>query len=159
MYTSILVALDGSELAELVLPYVEAIAEKFDSVVVLVRAISSVEEILSRSSLAATSVTVPVTDPIPLIDAEREESLEYLDGVAERLRARGTTVVCQAPEGPAGDMILQESRSRQVELIAMTTHGRSGLGRLVFGSVAEHVLRQAPCPVLLVRVSKDRKPG
>jgi nucleotide-binding universal stress UspA family protein len=66
-----------------------------------------------------------------------------------------TSLELQQPEGTAAEMILEHARRMKTDLIALTTHGRSGLGRVVFGSVADEVLRKAPCPVLLVQVSEE----
>ena len=65
------------------------------------------------------------------------------------------TVNTEHPEGPAADEIVKRATELGVSLILMTTHGRSGLGRVVFGSTADSVLRHAPCPVLLVRVTDE----
>ena len=153
MYTEILVGLDGSAFAEQVLRHVEALAEKFDAEVVLVRA-STPPEALITESAPGVLATGTAVDPVPLVEDEREEASRYLEGVAQRLRGRGLSVAYEQPEGPAATVIVERARHLQADLIAMTTHGRGGLGRLVFGSVADEVLRNAPCPVLLVRVSE-----
>jgi hypothetical protein len=100
--------------------------------------------------------TGPLLDPGPAIRAGREEADAYLDGVAARLAAAG---LCSEPvrvDGPPTPSILAVALRRRAGLIVMTTHGRGGLNRFVFGSVAETVLRAAPCPVLLVRVDERR---
>jgi nucleotide-binding universal stress UspA family protein len=155
MYARILVALDGSELAERILPHVEALAEKLGSAVTLLRAIPSPGIILAEAAPGAVPVAGPVVDVTPLVEAERREAGAYLDAVAERLRARGVTVETEQSEGPAHEVIVARARELSAGLVAMTTHGRGGLSRLFFGSVAEAVLREAPCPVLLLRVGQD----
>ena len=75
--------------------------------------------------------------------------------LAGRLRRRGLAVTHEHHEGLAADVIVARARESRAALIAMTTHGRGGLGRLLFGSTADAVLRHAPCPVLLVRVSDE----
>lgn len=152
MYERIIVALDGSPLAEQVLPHVEALAEKFGSTVHLVQATMGAEAISSATGSAMTGAMSPI-DPLPLIEAEASTAEEYLGRVAARLRARGIAVEQEHPEGGAHEVIVQRARELPASLIAMTTNGRSGLGRVVFGSVAESVLRHAPCPVLLVRLA------
>ena len=82
-------------------------------------------------------------------------SRRYLEGVATRLRERGRTVELIQPEGDPAAVLLEQARTLNADLIALTTHGRSGLSRLFYGSVAEAVLREAPCPVLLVRTHED----
>jgi nucleotide-binding universal stress UspA family protein len=71
--------------------------------------------------------------------------------VAGRLEAAGVAVERRRLDGPAGESVVAAAREGGADLIAMTTHGRGGLGRLVMGSVADYVLQHAPCPVLLVR--------
>ena len=70
--------------------------------------------------------------------------------IADRLRADGLTVQTQAYYDAADTAILAAARQKQADLIVMSTHGRSGLNRWVYGSVADAVLRVAPIPVLLV---------
>ena len=156
MYARIVVPLDGSPLAEQVLPHVEALARAFDSTVTLVRATSPPGPIIvdTAGTLPVGGPGAPVVDPTPLVEAEREAAARYLEELVDRLRGQGIAVESSLPEGGAADAIGAQARALGADLIAMTTHGRGGLGRLVFGSVADAVLRQAPCPVLLVRVGE-----
>jgi nucleotide-binding universal stress UspA family protein len=154
MYTRIIVALDGSDLAERVLAYVEALADKFGSAVTLFRVTAAPGSIIADSGIGAEPVGAGLIDPTPIIEAEQQEAAEYLAAAAGRMRSRGFEVDCEQPQGPAAELIVQRAQEMEADLIAMTTHGRGGLGRLVFGSVADEVLRTAPCPVLLVRVTE-----
>src|SRR5687767_2106149 len=80
------------------------------------------------------------------------EAEAYLQGVAERARAAGVAQVeTSVWYGPASDAIVAAARVRGIDLIVMSSHGRSGLGRLIFGSVAETVLRGTTTPILLIR--------
>ena len=109
---------------------------------------------LSTSPAVAASVH-KIALPLALnamIEAEQVDASAYVESVAGRLRGAGVQVRCETPEGPAATAILDRANGIGADLIAMTTHGRSGLANLVFGSVAEEVLHRAPCPVLLVRV-------
>jgi nucleotide-binding universal stress UspA family protein len=90
-----------------------------------------------------------------VIEGEQAEAASYLRQMAARLSARGFTVSAAQLEGSAGDAIVAYAREHQIDLVALTTHGHGGLGRIVFGSVAEHVLRHAPCPVLLERARES----
>ena len=137
MYTSILVPLDGSPLAERALPYAEGLARAGGARLVLVR--------------AALAHTIPGLNHRQAEMAALEEAASYLEEVARPLRARGLTVDTAVPYGKAAEMIVEEMTSREVDLIVMATHGRSGLGRWVYGSVAEGVLSRGALPVLLVR--------
>ena len=154
MYERLLVALDGSELAEQVMPHVEALARAFDSTLILLRATTPPETLIAQVS-AGLDLGVPtIVDPTPLIEEELREVQTYLDRVASRLRDAGLKVQTEHPEGPAARVIVQRARELDVGLIAMTTHGRGGLGRLIFGSVADEVLRTASCPILLIRATQ-----
>lgn len=157
MYAHLLVALDGSAAAERVLPHAEALASAFHATITLVRATISAEMILTETAgggdTAVGQLAAPSVDPTPILDADRSSAVDYLGELASRLRARGLTVNVEHPSGPATDVILERARALGADLILMTTHGRGGLGRMVFGSTADSVLRHAPCPVLLVRIT------
>ena len=154
MYQHLLVALDGSEAAEAVLDHAVSLATAFHAQVTLLRATVSAETLLAETSSPSSVGDVgPVVDPTPILDAERETIAEYLTAVADRLRSRGVAAVAiDEPEGSPAEVIVSRATELGVSLLLMTTRGRSGLGRMVFGSVADSVLRHAPCPVLLVRV-------
>jgi nucleotide-binding universal stress UspA family protein len=158
MFAHLLVALDGSALAEQILPQVEALAARFAARVTLLRATTPPETIIAELSAGAEPGATGVLDPTPIIEAEQQEAREYLARVAARLQAHGLSVAQEQPEDAAGDAILERADALGVDLIAMTTHGRSGLGRLVFGSVADTVLRKSSCPILLVRVTEEQRP-
>jgi nucleotide-binding universal stress UspA family protein len=88
-----------------------------------------------------------------------EEAERYLEGAAAPLRGRGLTVDVALPYGDAAEAIVEETALREIDLVTMATHGRSGLGRWVYGSVAERVLHEAEVPVLLVRAWEERPAG
>jgi nucleotide-binding universal stress UspA family protein len=150
MFTQILVLLDGSAFAERALPYVEELARRFGSTVLLLRATTPAEMLVTPPGVAPT--VAPVVDPLPIMEAERREADAYLRAIADRLRGAGLSVAYEQHVGHAAEVIIDRARDHGADLIAMTTHGRGGLGRLIFGSVADAVLRSAPCPVFLVRV-------
>jgi len=157
MYEHLLVALDGSPHAERVLPHAEALAIAFGSTITLLRATISAETLLAETAGSAQTVgeVAPVIDPTPIMEIDHEAAVDYLEAIAVGLRQHHVQVTTEYPEGPAADEIVERARALGVSLILMTTHGRSGLGRLVFGSVADAVLRHAPCPVLLVHVTAE----
>jgi nucleotide-binding universal stress UspA family protein len=84
-------------------------------------------------------------------EARRRDAEEYLAPIAAALRAKGIDVSWQVRRGRPAEEIVSGARDAHVDLIAMATHGRTGLGRLLFGSVAEDVLRHAPVPVFMIR--------
>lgn len=149
MKDQILVPLDGSELAERVLPTAISFAHITGSSVVLLHAMStlSVAETIGGIFPATPSVWENWDD-------EARSAQTYLEGIANKLIALKLTVQTVVVEGQAATAIVKYAKDHpSVRLIAMATHGRSGLGRLVLGSVADRVLHLSPVPTLLVRIA------
>ena len=148
MYRRAIVPLDGSPVAEAIIPFILEIAGPLDMEVVLLRVVQPQAPIVTEGSRH-----VKVED----VAGRMTDAREYLAPLAVELRGKGvrtTTEVRRAPEVP--EEILAAARETGADLIAMSTHGRSGLGRLLFGSVAEAVLRHAPVPVFLMRNTEAR---
>lgn len=141
MYQRALVPLDGSTLAEAVIPFLVAIAGPLDMRVVLLRVL---EPLPSMGE-------VPAGVAAEALERRARDTEEYLARLGADLRTRGIDVACEVRSGHVADAIATTAREIGADVIAMSTHGRSGLGRLLFGSVAEQVLRQADMPVLLLR--------
>jgi nucleotide-binding universal stress UspA family protein len=157
MYEHLLVALDGSEAAECVLEHAVALSRAFGSRVTVLRATESPEALLAQTSTAGPSIgdVAPAMDPTPILEAEDSAAEDYLKDIARRLGQQDVSVETEHHEGQASEVIVERARALNVSMILMTTHGRSGLGRVVFGSVADSVLRHATCPVLMVRITED----
>ena len=145
MYKRALVPLDGSMIAEAIVPFILEIAGPLDMEVVLLRVVVPAPPVLFEG---ASHVIVDDVDKL------RTEAEEYLASIATALRARGVRVTIHVRVGDAVSQILAGAHEVDADLIAMTTHGRGGLGRLMFGSIAEAVLRQAEIPVFLMRQTK-----
>jgi nucleotide-binding universal stress UspA family protein len=144
MYKRALVPLDGSPFAETIIPFIMSIAGPLDLEVVLVRVVKP-----RPPEVYEGSRHVVVED----VEALRAEARGYLAPIAAELTARGVRVRTEVRAGDATPQIVQAAREAGADLIAMTTHGRGNLGRLVFGSVAEGVLRDAHVPVLFMRMT------
>ena len=145
MFRRAVVALDGSPVAEAIVPFIVEIAGPLDMEVVLVRVNRPIPpEVIEGSR------HVIVEDP----EMSRVDAEEYLAPVAVELRKQGVRVRTQVRRGQPSEEIVLAAREIGADLIAMTTHGRSGLGRLLFGSVAEAVLRESRLPVFLMRVTE-----
>ena len=142
MYKRALVPLDGSSVAEAIIPFLLEIAGPLDMAVRLLRVVEPISPVVVEG---ASSVIAD--DPI----ARERDAEEYLAPLAAELRARGIEATWEVRRGPAAAAILAAGKYFRADLIAMSTHGRSGLGRLLFGSVAEQVLRRADVPVFLMR--------
>ncbi len=141
MYNTILVPLDGSKFSERALPMAASLAEANRSHIILLR--------------AASVSALPGTDSGPAQLQAIAEDQAYLAALAAGLSERGLSVEIAVPYGDAAEAILLEISLRNADLVIMCTHGRSGLGRWIYGSVAEKVLAQSPVPVLLVRPSGE----
>lgn len=141
MYRHILVPLDGSAIAEQVLPHVEELAKVLGARVTVLRVTRPVD----------TVGGVPVSTEERWQAEEDAEAIPYLQDLEQRLRARGLETTSARATGPMPATIIAQASGLGADLIAMTTHGRGGLKRLALGSVAEEVVRHATCPVLLVR--------
>ncbi|MFC2006866.1 universal stress protein [Chloroflexota bacterium] len=150
MYERILVPLDGSELGEAALPHVEVLVTKLcpslKVEVVLVRVISDLYHYVA----GATEVT-----PVPYMDAElkpmKESAASYLSRIGEGLESKGATVKIMVTTGSAAEEIIRIANEINAGLIAMSTHGRTGIARWVLGSVVDRVIRATNVPVLVVR--------
>jgi nucleotide-binding universal stress UspA family protein len=136
----VLIPLDGSRFAEAALPKaVELIRNNPNATLILLR--------------AAEATTFPGVDPTAAQVSVVHEAEDYLETVAARLREDGVHGVRTSVwYGPAAPAILKAARVANPDLILMSTHGRSGIGRLIMGSVAESVLRGTRTPIFLIRV-------
>jgi nucleotide-binding universal stress UspA family protein len=140
---SILVPLDGSDLAEEVLPCVEDLASRLHAEVYFVQV---VETYVEPSVIGIEAGVV-----IQRTEQSTEEAERYLSGIADAWAARGFDAKWEVLRGSPARSIASFARAKKSSMIAMSTHGRSGLSALVFGSVANQVLREAGVPVMLVR--------
>ena len=143
---SVIVPLDGSELAECVLPSVVALAKAMNLEVVLFRAYSIPYTVYSGTD-GYSAINFE-----ELITAVKDEAIEYLEKKSAELKKDGLLKVSFiAKEGLSADEIIALGRATQDNLIAMCSHGRSGVKRWVLGSVTETVVRHSGDPVLVVR--------
>lgn len=142
----VIVPLDGSGLAERVIPHAKLLASKLNLDMHLVRTYN-----LPPNAYVLADGVID-QGPAQYRKNLHEECERYLDGKAAGLRAEGfATVIASAIEGEAASEIIDLAASPPQSLIAMSTHGRSGIGRWVLGSVAEKVVQHSLAPVLLIR--------
>lgn len=141
MFMKILVPLDGSDLAEAILPQVTELAKNLDAEVLLLR--------------VAIAHVFPGADPTEEEVRVVRNAEEYVEGLASKLSETGIRVRAAVRYGKPAAEIIEHISANEVELVAMSTHGRSGLSRLVMGSVAEEVVRNSRVPVLLWRASGE----
>lgn len=132
----IVVALDGSERSESILPEAARLARRLRAMVEVLR--------VAMPTVAAGAGEAPIVLP-------PEDPMPYLAPIVAALEKEGIPARAVALEGRASQQILAYLRENEGALLCMTTHGRSGLARIMLGSVAEEVVRETPCPVLLRR--------
>jgi nucleotide-binding universal stress UspA family protein len=141
----ILVPLDGSTVAEQVLPSVTDVALALDAEMILFQV-----PIIHVSGSLSGEWYLPIHG---VMETATQDAEAYLERTAAGLRERGVAVSTTTGIGGVADSIIGYAQANQVDLIAMCTHGRTGLGRWVLGSVSDRVLRGSRVPILLVRAS------
>jgi nucleotide-binding universal stress UspA family protein len=134
---NLLLPVDGSDLSALVIPAALEFAGLFEGRVVLLR-------VLDAKKTADEA-------------EERKEAEVHLQGLAREFERKGIDTLLLVEKGDPVEEILKTARFHGADLLAMTTHGRSGLSRLVTGSVTEEVLRRATAPLLVVRAEAPSK--
>lgn len=140
----VVVPLDGSAFAETVLPYATTLARRMGLTMTLLRVLPDDAPIFGDS--------ISLVDMLAAVEEEATEGAnKYLAGVARRVRESGLTVDEVLLRGKASSGITEYAKATEHSMIALTTHGRSGVSRLLLGSVAEAVVRESGCPVLVVR--------
>ena len=163
MYNRILVPLDGSKLAECALPYAEELAKGCNAEEVLL--LSVTEQVRGQAQVLKGDDPYPGYDPgihsaVPSItvsfgnkDIGKKDiqAQRYLDRVAKRLEAKGIKVRTEVLFWPPAEAIAAYAERNDVNIIVMSSHGRSGPSRWAHGNVTNKVLRISPVPVLMVR--------
>ncbi len=148
MYKTILVPLDGSELAETVLPHVEELARLFGSTVVLL----SVLELPHLVGLPKGDLFDALPQMTPAeVNNHLAEVRRYLDEKADQLKQSGVEARALVEYGPVVVTIMRAARQEDAGLIAMASHGRGGMVDVYYGSVAAGVLQRIDRPLLIVR--------
>lgn len=147
MYKVILVPLDGSPRAERILPYAEEMAVKFGSRITLLQIIEPNIAMVSPYDIAPYNA-------LEETQRQAKEAQHYLDGLAGSFRSKGIDSRTVIEQGPIVASILTVAEREQADLIAMASHGRSGINRVFYGSVAAGVLHRADRPLLLVRAQE-----
>jgi nucleotide-binding universal stress UspA family protein len=139
----ILVPLDGSPVAEQILPSVVSVAQAMSGEVILFQV-----PIAHVSGWMTGEWYLPIQGAL---DTAEEDTQAYLNTVAGRLEKQGLNVATATAIGSVANCIVEYAEANHVDLIAMCTHGRTGLARWALGSVADRVLRAGGKPILLVR--------
>ena len=147
MYATILVPLDGSQRAERILPHVEALAQRCKSTVILLQVIDPMTTVMPFRGGG------PVLAPT-LLDEYTKNSQHYLSGLQTKLRAKQLEVKSMIKIGAPVTTILEMAEQENADLIAMASHGRTGLARVFYGSVTAGIMQQVDRPLLLIRAQE-----
>ncbi len=150
----ILIPLDGSKIGEAALPYVQELMSKLSPQVKLELILLQVVSLRSHYVHVGDAMS-PVAYTTEEIKQIRKRSLSYLSRVGRDLKAKKVVVGNKVEVGNAAEEIIRAADEMEVDLIAMSTHGRHGISRWAFGSVTDHVLRGGHKPVLVVRAPKE----
>jgi nucleotide-binding universal stress UspA family protein len=144
MYKKILVPLDGSKRAESIIPQVEELANCLDAEVILLR--------VYMTNFGQVDFYGHDPELYDVIRANcKEEVLAYLNEVRQTILGKGLRVRVLAEEGLVIDTILSVAQREDADLLAMSSHGRTGLARVFYGSVAMGVLHKVDRPLLIIR--------
>ncbi|HOU40421.1 MAG TPA: universal stress protein [Promineifilum sp.] len=146
MYKTILVPLDGSSLAETILPHVEELAGLCGASVIFLNVVE-LPHIMDKGVTYEGLPQKTATD----VEAEVDEARRYLDELTAREAARGLQVRGEVEHGPVVATILRVATANAADLIAMASHGRGGLTEVYYGSVAAGILQRIDRPLLIVR--------
>ena len=146
-YQTILVPLDGSPRAEKILPHVEELARKFDANLILLQVIEPAE--VGKSARDPGSIYV-----VGLLEERIRQARSYLEDLQEQLRMKRVGALGLVEHGPIVAKILEVAERENADLIAIASHGRTGLARVFYGSVAAGLLHQTDRPLLLIRAQE-----
>lgn len=146
MFQHILIGLDGSPLAENVLPYASTLAKRVGADLTVLYAVHLTEEMRHDDAYRMLQPAIQQTVP---------HAEDYLRQVVHRLAENGFKVQSRVRIGDAASEIVRCAQQESMDLIALATHGRSGVQRWFYGSVAEKVLHTTPTPLLLIRPTED----
>jgi len=145
-----LVPLDGSKESEAVIPYIEELAASLNAEVTLLQVLTP-GYFANYSGGGGYQYIYFQENQIRL---DEKFAGDYLDKIGTRLKRKGITVRSQVRLGNAAEEIIKLAADVQVDVVAMSTHGRSGIGRWILGSVADKILNEGGTPLLLVRPHK-----
>ncbi|MFH0995262.1 MAG: universal stress protein [Pseudomonadota bacterium] len=150
MYQTILVPLDGSARAEHILPHVENLAIHYKSKVIFLQVMEPLQ-IVNPSLHVTSALTDTIKESLKDFNRRYEEINTYLSGCLGEFREKGIDVRKFVEQGPVVETVISVAQRENADLIAMASHGRSGMLRVFYGSVAAGVLQKIDRPMLLIR--------
>ncbi len=144
MYKTILVPLDGSKRAEAILPHVEELAQRYGAKVVFLRVLEPIPYVAGPEGM-------PITIHQQDLDQRRQDAERYVQARYGEFREKGIEAKAVVFQGPVVEAITDAAEREGADLIAIASHGRSGLSQCFYGSVAAGVLHRVDRPLLVVR--------
>lgn len=151
MYKKALVPLDGSALAECILPHISAIAKGCGVEEVILLQVVRDPMDTAGGEEASASAYISKKSMEEISTAQNDRAKTYLAKIEKQLKGEGVKVRSVVMVGNPGDVIAEMAEADGIDLVAIATHGRSGPSRWVYGSVADRILRSSCAPVLMVR--------
>jgi nucleotide-binding universal stress UspA family protein len=148
MYNTILVPLDGSKRAEMILRHVEELAQRYNAKVIFLQVLEPPPPIVGPEGARMALYQQE-------IDRRAEQAESYLASLQGKFREKGIEARTRVVHGPIVEAIIDAAQSESADLIAMASHGRSGLAQVFYGSVAAGVLQRVDRPLLLIRSRGD----
>ena len=149
MYNAILVPLDGSKRAERILPHLEELAHHYNARVIFL-------QVVEPPSVVLESEGNDMERHQEELERQMKQIETYLAGLEGEFREKGIEARTRVVHGPVVEAIINTAESESADLVAIASHGRSGLSRVFYGSVAAGVLHRIDRPLLLIR-SLDRE--
>jgi nucleotide-binding universal stress UspA family protein len=144
MYHTIVIPLDGSNRAEAILPHVEELAARFDAKLVFVRVMEP--PVMVRTPEGGRLDVRPME-----LERQEEKAKLYLKGMEGEFREKGFQATSELVYGSVVESIINVAERKGADLIALASHGRTGLSQVFYGSVAAGVLQRIDRPLLLIR--------
>jgi len=154
MAEKILIPLDGSKIGEAALPYVKELVSKLSPRVKVELTLLQVVSLLPHY-VAAGELMTPISYTEKEMEQIQQQARDYLNMVGEGVRSKRVSVKSRVGIGNAAEEIIKAADEIDVDLIAMSTHGRHGISRWAFGSVTDKVLHGSHKPMLVVRAPKE----
>ena len=150
MFERVIVPLDGSRVGEAALPVIDQLVNKLAPGTKVEVTLIGVITLL-RHWVVVGEASAPVSYTEDELKMIKDRVTKYLETTGDSLKKKGVTVKTLVTSGNAADEILKAAEQNNADLIAMSTHGRSGLRRLAFGSITDKVMHGSRVPVLMVR--------
>jgi len=151
MYQMLLVPLDGSPRAESILPHVENLAIQFKSKVFFLQVVEPPLQFVNPSFYETTIQSDVIHEYLMDFKQKKEEITAYLAGIQEGFQKKGINTSILVEQGPSVETIINVAQRENADLIAIASHGRSGLSRVFYGSVAAGIMQKVDRPILIIR--------